>query len=51
MLDPKTAVSSLRLLQARGFNKPLVFFAFDLLYLDGERLVKLPLAERTARLA
>ncbi|HUP48433.1 MAG TPA: ATP-dependent DNA ligase [Thermoanaerobaculia bacterium] len=29
---------------------PVVFFAFDLLYLDGEALFELPLAERLARL-
>lgn len=32
-------------------DAPVVFFAFDLLYLDGEPLFEVPLAERLAKLA
>jgi DNA ligase-1 len=32
-------------------DAPVVFFAFDLLYLDGEPLFEMPLAERLSRLA
>jgi bifunctional non-homologous end joining protein LigD len=46
--------SSFQLLQARELGQerpPLFFYAFDLLQLDGEKLVDLPLHERRAKLA
>lgn len=51
VLDPDTGVSSFRLLQAAGRSKYYVYFAFDLLHLDGEPLLKQPLTERKTRLA
>src|SRR3954447_5988978 len=46
-IDPTGLTSFSELQQGSG---PLVFYAFDLLELDGEPLVDLPLAERKARL-
>lgn len=46
--------SSFQLLQARELGEerpPLFFYAFDLLQLDGEKLIDLPLLERRERLA
>ena len=46
--------SSFQLLQARELGEerpPLFFYAFDLLQLNGEKLVDLPLAERREKLA
>jgi bifunctional non-homologous end joining protein LigD len=46
--------SSFQLLQAHDLGQerpPLIFYAFDLLQLDGENLRDLPLIERTAQLA
>ena len=41
---------SFQRLQGRGAGTPIVFCVFDLLYLDGESLMKLPYTERRARL-
>jgi bifunctional non-homologous end joining protein LigD len=49
----KSGVPSLGLLQAATDNRQsgsLIFFAFDLLYLDGENLMPAPLADRKQRL-
>src|SRR3954451_2883735 len=46
-IDPSGKTSFSELQQGSG---PLVFYAFDLLELDGEPLVDLPLVERKARL-
>ena len=46
-IDPAGRTSFSELQQGTG---PLVYYAFDLLELDGEPLVELPLAERKARL-
>jgi bifunctional non-homologous end joining protein LigD len=46
--DGRTDFSTLK--DALGSGGPLVFFAFDLLELDGEVLEKLPLVERKAKL-
>ena len=46
-IDPSGKTSFSELQQGTG---PLVFFAFDLLEVDGEPLVDLPLSERKARL-
>jgi bifunctional non-homologous end joining protein LigD len=46
-IDPSGRTSFSELQQGSG---PLVFYAFDLLELDGEPLVDLPLAERKSRL-
>lgn len=46
--------SSFQLLQARELDQerpPLVFYAFDLIQLDGESLIDLPLEERKSKLA
>lgn len=46
--------SSFQLLQARELGEerpPLFFYAFDLLQLDGEKLIDLPLSERREKLA
>jgi bifunctional non-homologous end joining protein LigD len=47
-IDPTGRTSFSELQQGSG---PLVYYAFDLLELDGEPLVELPLHERKARLA
>lgn len=51
-IDSK-GVTSFALIQnaTDGGVGPLVYFAFDLLFLDGESLVSLPLGERKAQLA
>jgi bifunctional non-homologous end joining protein LigD len=46
-IDPSGRTSFSELQQGAG---PLVYFAFDLLELDGEPLIELPLRERKARL-
>jgi bifunctional non-homologous end joining protein LigD len=49
----ETGITSFGLLQAATDNRltgSLVFFAFDLLYLDGENFMPLPLADRKQRL-
>jgi DNA ligase D-like protein (predicted ligase) len=49
----ETAITSFGLLQAATDNRltgSLIFFAFDLLYVDGENLMPAPLADRKQRL-
>jgi bifunctional non-homologous end joining protein LigD len=45
-----SGVTSFQALQQRTAQTPLVYFVFDLLHLDGEDLVALPLEERKRRL-
>jgi DNA ligase D-like protein (predicted ligase) len=49
--DGITSFSMIQLASDRGNAAALVFFLFDLLYLDGEDLCARPLIERKARLA
>lgn len=48
--DGTTSFAALQAATERGRPADLVYFAFDLLHLDGEDLTSLPLAERKARL-
>jgi bifunctional non-homologous end joining protein LigD len=48
--DGRTSFESMQQAVAGGARAGLVYFAFDLLRLDGERLDRLPLEERKARL-
>src|ERR1700726_1209088 len=49
--DGTTSFNIVQLASDSGNAAVLVFFLFDLLYLDGEDLTRLPLSERKARLA
>jgi ATP-dependent DNA ligase len=49
--DGTTSFSMIQLASDSGNAAALVFFLFDLLYLDGEDVSALPLIERKARLA
>jgi ATP-dependent DNA ligase len=49
--DGVTSFSMIQAASDTGNADALVFFLFDLLFLDGENLTGLPLLERTARLA
>jgi bifunctional non-homologous end joining protein LigD len=49
--DGRTSFQALQNAAAGESRRRLVYFVFDLLYLDGENLAPLPLEERKARLA
>jgi bifunctional non-homologous end joining protein LigD len=49
--DGTTSFSMIQAASDSGNADALVFFLFDLLFLDGEDLTGLPLSERKARLA
>jgi len=51
MPDGRTAFNLIQNATDTGEGAALVFFLFDLLFLDGENLMALPLLERKARLA
>jgi len=46
--DGRTSFQAMQ--QRDGVNATIVYFVFDLLHLEGERVARLPLAERKARL-